>query len=217
MHDHHLEVTRTARYHVLGDLASATDVWIALHGYAQLARFFARPFASIVTEHRAVVAPEALNRYYFETAPGVHSGDARVAATWMTKEDRAHEIGDYVAYLDRLADHILEQAPHARLTALGFSQGAQTLSRWGALGAAPLARIVLWGSGCAHDLALHAQLFRGADLVLAVGDEDPNVAHGRGAAELQRLRDGGLDPRVFEYRGGHRIDEASLRDLLTFL
>ena len=105
MQEHHLEVRRTARYHTLGE-SGAGEVWIVCHGYAQLARYFLRAFAAIDDGSRYIVAPEALNRYYHETAPGVHGPDARIAATWMTREDRDTEISDYIAYLDALAARV---------------------------------------------------------------------------------------------------------------
>jgi hypothetical protein len=41
IHEHHLTVRRTARYHVLGDAAEAIrEVWIVCHGYGQLAAEF---------------------------------------------------------------------------------------------------------------------------------------------------------------------------------
>jgi len=46
----------------------------------------------------------------------------------MTREDRLHEIDDYVHYLDALHTKIVPQG--ATVTALGFSQGTATVCRW---------------------------------------------------------------------------------------
>ena len=215
--EHHISVSRTARYYVLGELAGATDVWIACHGYAQLARYFVRPFAAIVESGRAVVAPEALNRYYSESAPGVHGPDARVAATWMTREDRDAEIADYVAYLDALVDVVRGAAPAARVTALGFSQGAQTVSRWAVRGNAKLDRVILWGSGVAHDVALQEGSMRGTGVVLAAGEQDRHYDPSRAEMDRARLAAVGIGARVFRHGGGHRITAESLTSLLGFL
>src|SRR2546426_8007096 len=65
----------------------------------------------------------------------------------MTREDRLHEIDDYVRYLDALYREVLGrvEGPAARVTALGFSQGTATVSRWAALGQSRLDHVVLWG------------------------------------------------------------------------
>jgi predicted esterase len=215
--EHHIGVQRSARYYVLGgDVEAPQEIWVVCHGYAQLARYFLRAFDPLNDGSRTIVAPEALNRYYFETAPGVHGRDARVAATWMTREDREHEIADYVAYLDALAAHLREGSAaraEARIIALGFSQGAATVSRWVARGRTDIAHVVLWGSGVAHDLELRPDLFRGASLTLALGDADPHISHQRVEREDRRLRDAGLRYRLLRYDGGHRIKPATLAAL----
>jgi predicted esterase len=219
--EHHIGVQRSARYCVLGDDVEAPqEIWVVCHGYAQLARYFLRAFEPLDDGTRTIVAPEALNRYYFETAPGVHGRDARVAATWMTREDREHEIADYVAYLDALAARLREGSAArtgARIIALGFSQGAATVSRWVARGRTDVAHVVLWGSSVAHDLELRSDLFRGAGLTLAMGDADPHVNAQRVEREDRRLRDAGLRYRLLRYDGGHRIEPAALAALTISL
>jgi predicted esterase len=215
--EHHIGVQRTARYYVLGgDVQSPQEIWVVCHGYAQLARYFLRAFEVLNDGTRTIVAPEALNRYYFETAPGVHGHDARVAATWMTREDREHEIADYTAYLDALTER-LRQGSAARaaasIIALGFSQGAATVGRWAARGVTDVAHVVLWGSGIAHDLDLRPDLFRGASLTLAMGDADEHISEQRIGREDRRLRDAGLQYRLLRYAGGHRIEPSALAAL----
>ncbi|MCA1790257.1 MAG: hypothetical protein LC667_10475, partial [Thioalkalivibrio sp.] len=65
---------RTARYRVLGDPASAREVWFVLHGYRQMAGRFIRRFGPLpgAGRSRAVVAPEALSRFYIEEEVGPH-------------------------------------------------------------------------------------------------------------------------------------------------
>ena len=102
--EHQLTVSRTARYHQLGELSAMTRrVWFVAHGYGQLAAYFIRHFAPLTAAdpHLVVVAPEGLSRFYLNGTGG------RVGATWMTKEDRLAEIEDYVAYLNQLAATIL--------------------------------------------------------------------------------------------------------------
>jgi predicted esterase len=217
--ERHIRTPRTARCYVLGDAGSGTrELWLVCHGYAQLARFFVRPFAAIADETRVIVAPEALNRYYFESAPGVHAARARVAATWMTREDRDHEIADYVEYLDNVvADVLRDVGPDVAITALGFSQGAATASRWAACTGTRLRQVVLWGSGLPPELEPRPDLFRGAPLVLAAGTSDVQVPAARIEAEQRRCSGAGMDCRLHRHDGGHRIDAAALAGLLPAL
>ncbi|MDE3054320.1 MAG: phospholipase, partial [Gemmatimonadota bacterium] len=87
MAEHHLRVRRTARFHSLGEFGPGVrEIWIACHGYGQLAGRFLRHFRAAAHPERLIVAPEALSRFYLDNALP-HGPDARVGATWMTRED----------------------------------------------------------------------------------------------------------------------------------
>ena len=63
--EHHLTVTRTARYFTLGQPGPALrEVWVVCHGYGQLAEPFLAHFAEVTSPARLIVAPEALSRFY---------------------------------------------------------------------------------------------------------------------------------------------------------
>jgi hypothetical protein len=73
--------------------ASLTEVWIVCHGHGQLASRFLTRFIPIEREDRLFVAPEALSRYYLTPAQGgPHAPNTPVGASWMTSQDREHEI-----------------------------------------------------------------------------------------------------------------------------
>lgn len=125
MQSHHISVTKTARYHTLGSLNEQTEeIWFVIHGWAQLASEYLKNFSSLDNSKRFIIAPEALNRFYLKI------GKPDVVATWMTREDREHEIADYVAYLNTLYDSLALNNYKAKIIALGFSQGVATVSRW---------------------------------------------------------------------------------------
>ena len=126
MKEQHIVVQKTARYFTLGELNEHTKkVWFVLHGFGQMAGSFIKNFEALQNEHTFIVAPEALNHFYLKGAGG------NVGATWMTKEDRLNEIKDYTNYLDALYEQFeLEQYPETKVIALGFSQGASTVTRW---------------------------------------------------------------------------------------
>lgn len=211
--EHHLEVTRTARYWTLGDAAAADEVWFVLHGYKQLARRFLRRFEPIAAPGRLIVAPEALSRFYTSPAPGRHGPRSVVGASWMTREDRLSEIRDYVAYLDRLASVVLRGAEE--VTVLGFSQGTATAARWVSMGAVEARRLVLWAGYVPHDQDAEraSEVFARTELVLVRGDADPGLTDELSARERTVLDEAGVPHRVVRYEGGHEIDGTVLARL----
>lgn len=207
--EHSLRVSRTARFAVCGDPETCAEAWFVLHGYRQLAGRFIQRFIGLpgVSDgRRAVIAPEALNRFYIEPEPaGPHGPGSRVGATWMTRHDRDAEIRDYVDYLDRLRDHVAGTA--RRLVVLGFSQGAETASRWAVLGGAPPDELILWGGGLAADLdeerAVPALARTAVTFVVGDADRWARERSGAGLPLLERL---GVQARRIGYPGGHRLE-----------
>src|SRR5574342_952788 len=125
-----------ARYFTMGRADGSRQVWIACHGYGQLAARFLEKLRVLDDGHRYLVAPEGLSRFYLSES----ATERRVGASWMTREDRLAEIDDYIRYLDAVYADVFGTLDRAQLSvhALGFSQGAATVSRWTALGAARL-------------------------------------------------------------------------------
>ena len=234
MTEHFLSVTRTARYVVLGDETVAPDeIWFVLHGYGQLAARFARAFAPLAerggARRRLVVAPEALSRFYVDVPAAASHVAAKVGATWMTREDREHEIADYVAYLDALAERVLAGAagPPPALHVLGFSQGVATAARWVARGRVRADRLTLWGGTLPDDLgregdgaagagaAAWAERLRAlpAGVTLVGGAADALVPPAALGMQEQRLRALGVACRVVTFQGGHEIHAPTLAAL----
>lgn len=210
MEEHHLSVPRTARFHTLGDAASASAVWIVLHGYGQLARYFLRKFEGL-EKNLLIAAPEALSRFYTDES---HS---RVGATWMTREDREHEIADQRSYLDALVDELRRSTPGGiPLNVLGFSQGVATACRWSLTSRAAIHKLVLWAGTMPPELSadqLRAS-WKQVDLHVVLGTQDPYA----GDKELQqlavRLRDAGLHHHAHRFHGGHALERVLLAELL---
>ena len=126
MKENHILVNKTARFFTMGELNEKTKyIWIVLHGWGMNVKDFLASFNPLLTDETFFIAPEALNRFYVKGLGGM------VGATWMTKEDRLNEIKDYTNYLDDLYELLdLDKYTHARITALGFSQGSSTVTRW---------------------------------------------------------------------------------------
>jgi predicted esterase len=215
-HQEHLTTTRTARIALLGDATPVVrELWIACHGFGQLAHRFLKPFTAVAAPHRLIVAPEALNRFYLDGRMGPHGPDSAVGATWMTREDRLTEIEDYVRYLDQVAEHLRArlEARDVRVVALGFSQGVATICRWAAHTGTPIHALVLWAGSLPPELEPRSALFGSAKLFLVAGDEDSFMSPAQHAAYAEQLSAAGLDTVQLTYRGGHRIDRDALAAL----
>lgn len=221
--EHHVEVPRTARYYTVGDRGTARAVWLAVHGYGQLAGFFARHFAAHAAG-RLVVAPEALSRFYVARGDAATGEPARVGATWMTREDRLNEIGDYVRYLDRALDAATEglRAAALPLGVLAFSQGAATACRWVAHryahGLPAPAALVLWGGAVPPDFDLagpDGDALRAVRLLLVAGERDEFATAAAVAEQEGRLRAAGVAFETVRHAGGHRLDDATLGRVLA--
>ncbi|OON70160.1 alpha/beta hydrolase [Hymenobacter sp. CRA2] len=213
VHEHRLQVPRTARYCQLGELGTARRLWLVCHGYGQLASYFIRHFRMAV-EHvpdTVVVAPEGLSRFY------LHGNGGRVGATWMTSEDRLSEIEDFSAYLDTLLHQLRAACPaDVEVTVMGFSQGATTVSRWLLRSGFTPAHLVLWAGTFPEDAdpaEASALLTRLPRLTFVCGDSDNYLPESRVNAQLELLRGHGAQPAMVWFEGNHQLKAPVLRRL----
>lgn len=219
METHAIETIRTARYVTLGGSDEVQEVWLACHGYGQLAERWARHFEPIANPTRLVIVPEGLSRFYLDDRY------QRVGASWMTREDREAEIADQIRYLDAVVrvacDRVGVRPEATRLVGFGFSQGTATVARW--LERSPLAasrearadRLILWGGRLPHDLDLdtHRGWLTRAEIVLVAGDRDPIATPARVIEQENRLRDADIPHRIVSYSGEHRLNARVLASL----
>lgn len=214
MQEHRLAVSRMARYFTLGG-GDPREVWFAVHGYGQLAARFLEKLRVLDDGSRYLVAPEGLSRFYLSESPT----ERRVGASWMTREDRLAEIEDYVQYLDAVYAEVFGFLDRASVTvhALGFSQGASTVSRWAAFGKARIDRLTLWGGEFPPDLDLTlepaAGRLRSARLSLVFGRSDQFITPKVVGGIAERLRQHGIPYREITFDGGHELNDVVLREL----
>lgn len=212
MQEHHLQVKRTARYFTLGTLNKHTkQIWFVLHGYGQLAQFFIKKFDILNDSQTVIVAPEALSRFYLQGVSG------RVGATWMTKEERAYEIDDYIFYLNQLYDTLLEERnlDDIQINMLGFSQGNATLLRWLNNDHVRYDRVVIWagffGNGVA-DVIDPAKLSN-VPTTLVYGTQDEYLVQVDLAKYEADLKASIPHLEVVTFEGKHTIDPEVLKNL----
>lgn len=158
-----------------------------------------------------IAAPEGLSRFY--TDPD----HTRVGATWMTREDREHEIADQAEYLDRLVAHLIAGSGGAmRVNVLGFSQGVATACRWAVRGKTRFGKLVLWSGAIPPDIA--PQEFRGAlpktNVVLVHGERDELTREDVLIRNETTLRDSGVAHRSVRFAGGHQLDRLVLERIM---
>lgn len=214
--EEHIAVAKTARLYLLGEPGAVHDVWIACHGYGQLARKFIRSFESISAPGRLIAAPEGLHRFYLDPPPAPAS-QRRVGATWMTREDRETDIRDYVAYLDRVVEHVAGTRTTARVRAFGFSQGCATAFRWATMGATRMDELILWSGEVPPDvdMQLAADRLRQTRITIVVGQHDELAPAAVVQRQVDRLKAAGLSAELLEFDGGHEIDPDTLEQLAS--
>jgi predicted esterase len=208
---------RTARIAHLGPPDAGRSLWICLHGYRQLAPWFLRRFRALDDGSRRIVAPEALNRFYVGDPDGRHGPDARVGATWMTREDRDADVVDYTRYLESVLAAESVRGPERPVVVLGFSQGAHTAARWMHASERAVRAVVLWGEGLPHDTTVEHLAGAPRRWILVRGEADGSRSLGREARDEARLVEAGADWTARSHPGGHRIDTDALNELARAL
>lgn len=211
MQEHHLTVSRTARYCTLGRMTEHTrTVWFVCHGYGQLAPYFIKKFEAIANPDTLIVAPEALSRFYLKEFSG------RVGATWMTREERPYEIADYLNYLNDLYAHTLKgfDVNSLQINVLGFSQGTTTVCRWVNQQSVKFDKLVLWagyfGNGL-HDV-LDPHTVAEKEVHFVYGTHDEFLSNIDLVPYEANLRSVVPHIKVSTFEGGHSIEaEALLR------
>lgn len=209
---HHLQVTKTARYLTLGELTPQTQtVWIVLHGYGQNIHSFARNFESLAAADNFIIAPEGLSRFYWNGFGG------KPVASWMTSEDRDHEIIDYLAYLEKLYNTYAHYPSfmQARKVLLGFSQGTATATRFITRSPCHFHHLVLWAGPLAHDINWEdaGTTLSLTQNYLLLGHQDPFIQETDLEKQEEFLHSTGIPIEIIRYAGGHEIQQAALMDL----
>ena len=65
MRKHSIKIEKTAYYYSIGELNNETnEIWIACHGYGQLAKYFIKKFECLEKLNRFIIAPEGFNKFY---------------------------------------------------------------------------------------------------------------------------------------------------------
>ncbi len=204
-----IRTEKTGHYFTHGTMTEKTRyIWVCLHGYGQLAKYFIQRFEFLDPASHFVIVPEGLNRFYFEGVNG------KPVASWMTKEDRLDEIADYVLYLEALRSKIgWERNQNVKIIYFGFSQGVNTLLRW-LQNITPRADyLLLWAGGIPDDILFEHRhdYFRQKACHYFLGDADPYIKHGMLEEKKDLIDTTGLNVNLIHYKGDHRVDAMVLK------
>ncbi len=206
-----------ARYYKLGEITSHTrKVWFVIHGYGQLAQYFIKKFSVLENPETCIIAPEGLSRFYLEdVTKRSQSGNNKVGATWMTRENRLMDIENYLTYLNGIYSKEIPTSFAGQVTLLGFSQGGATVSRWALDGTVSFQRLILWAGIFPNDMDFDkgTSLFRNKEVIEVYGDQDPFLTDER-LGEMKDLNGKlNLRPTLVQFKGGHEIDQETLLQL----
>jgi predicted esterase len=176
---------------------------IALHGYGQLAQYFAKKFNQLPEDY-ALLVPEGMHRFYLQGSSG------RVGASWMTKEGRELDIEDNLNYLNQLLSHVMETHVFEEICLLGFSQGGATAARWYDQGTSRFQQFILWASVFPPDVK--KPTYTSGDLHFVLGTEDPYYTSENEETECAYFSEIGFN--VHRFDGKHDIDSKTLLGIL---
>jgi len=210
--EHNLEFTFNARYYTLGEVSDQIEhLWLVCHGQGHLAQYFIKKFQLLDDGKHLVVAPEGLSKYYING----HSG--RVGATWMTKENRLIDIENYLVFLEKVVAEIkLKMNPSIKVTLLGFSQGAATISRFATQSTIRFDRLILWSGIFPPDLPPleGTERLKNKDIYWVYGDQDQYLSDAlyKEQKQIAKQLNTRIESIIFE--GKHEMNDEILARFL---
>jgi predicted esterase len=204
-----ITVKKTARYFLLGNPdGEIKQVLFVCHGYAQLANEFIESFLPLEREGLLIVAPEGLHRFYARGAAD------KVVASWMTKEAREDDIRDYVNMLDQVYINLTgELKSKPKITVLGFSQGAATVSRWCAMSQLHFDELILYCGFFPPDLPPNG-IPKHVRLTVATASDDKFISPEQEKEQMGMMHRLNPNLKHLPFQGKHEIDAKIVLQLI---
>lgn len=205
-------VDATCRYFQLGTLSEDTKViWFVFHGYGMSAKSFLENFADFDNGYTVVISPEGPHRFY-----GGEQDGKQVVGNWMTREVRDADIETQQNFLNKILDTVLNSVARTgvKIGVLGFSQGSPAAFRWVSQLSTGVDMCISWGSDIARDVITDVKKLHKINLCniqLVVGDRDKYISDERLNEELIELHDMGVQYDFHSFKGGHRLDDKTIR------
>ena len=203
LNEAHIEFSQKRRYYT-NELKGKSKILVVLHGYGQLAQYFAKKFAAL-DQACGLFVPEGPHRFYLEGSSGL------VGASWMTKEWREQDIEENTRYLLALIEKVKAENASASFYLLGFSQGGATAARLYQSYPDLFEMLILWASVFPPDVSVQ-EFDQTENLHFAIGDQDPYFLGPQKEEVLQTYRNLGF--KIHEFEGKHDIDPTTLSKIL---
>ena len=205
MTEHSFSTTKTTRHFTIGDITTAKNVLIILHGYGQSAFYFLKKFEVLTLHNFAVIAPEGMHRFYLEGTSG------RVGASWMTREARMDDIEDNFHYLENLTHTVITGNPTAKLHLLGFSQGAATATRWLDRSKFSFLTFVSWASVFPEDVSVSFTSNEKVKRFFVLGDQDQYFTKESEEICMKNYQE--LNFEILRFIGKHEINQEIIKQI----
>ena len=213
MEKKYISISKTARYFQLGKISEeTTNIWFVFHGYGMLSEYFIKKFENILNDETAIIAPEAISRFY------LGKNYERIGASWMTSADKQDDINDNINYLNSLFTSITKNLDINKINihVLGFSQGGATACRWILTSDIKINSMGLWGADIPIDCLTEnkREKWRNFKTTLIIGKNDEFISEENKKKFAELLNSYGLDYSLIEYMGSHKIIEEVLIDYI---
>ncbi len=209
-----LQIQATYPVYTLNEFTDSTKtIWIACHGYGQLARYFVKRFDVLNSSENFVIAPQGLSRFYADGNYG------KVGASWMTKENRELDLHNQRQYFDVLFDQVLPGVnwDKCSLKLFGFSQGVTMISRLAVYKQLIFDQLVLWAGGMPHEqtAADWEYLPTSTKIDLVIGDKDEYFSQKTVESQVAKVKElTGLDPKLTVFDGKHEVTREVLSQIV---
>lgn len=178
---------------LIEEASQPAGLLVGFHGYGQAAE-------DMLEQLRLIPGAESWTRVSIQALhPFYTRGDARVVASWMTRQDRELASDDNTRYACDVIDTIATDAP---LFLAGFSQGAAMAYRAAARSRRPVAGIVALAGDIPPELKTDPSV-RWPRVLVGVGDREEWYAGEKLEADLRFLRDHRVTHELVRFAGGH--------------
>ena len=205
---HFIKTQKSARIVTNGNPTAETkQVWMVGHGYGYLATLFINKFSELNVKDNFVIVPEGLHRYYLNGFNG------KVGASWMTKEDREHDIEDYCNYLDKVYHQFISPLnKNVIVNIFGFSQGGATMCRWAAQTKFKINNLIVWGSNVPSDMKWEddPEKLKNVNWFYVCASDDEFLSPQLQQEQIEFIKSHNIKPEIVNYIGKHDIDSAAL-------
>lgn len=201
--DRPIRVSTHGRYVVAPSWAGGpAPLLVGFHGYAESADTQLERLRAIDGAlDWLLVSVQGLHRFY-------RGRSEEVVASWMTRQDRELSIADNIAYVEEVLDAIgREWAVGSSLVFAGFSQGVAMAFRAGAASRRRVSGVIALGGDVPPEIDRSTLAHIPAALV-GRGVKDEWYSAATFAADLQRLRESGVEVQPIEFEGGHEWSAA---------